>query len=180
MCHCSNPGMEWTPDKSQHTKLSLEKKILICFCQDSNSQLFDHKSGAFPTSCPWIEHFLHCLFFDWLNYVVTWCASNRFLKISDCHAICCNPIAWCYSECRKNISWTPHSIQVSYYSFWFSMVALAILFITVACYVCCVDSVDQLTKLKCIQIMIKWQKQPIIVGGTALVHFVGWLLLISL
>ena len=28
MCHCSNTGVEWIPNKSQHTKLTLEKKIL--------------------------------------------------------------------------------------------------------------------------------------------------------
>ena len=28
MCHCSNTGVERTPNKSQHTKLTLEKKIL--------------------------------------------------------------------------------------------------------------------------------------------------------
>ena len=27
-CHCSNTGLEWTLNKSQHTKLTLEKKIL--------------------------------------------------------------------------------------------------------------------------------------------------------
>ena len=27
-CHCSNMGVEQTPNKSQHTKLTLEKKIL--------------------------------------------------------------------------------------------------------------------------------------------------------
>ena len=28
MCHCGNTGVEQTPNKSQHTKLTLEKKIL--------------------------------------------------------------------------------------------------------------------------------------------------------
>ena len=27
-CHCSNPDLEWTPNKSQHAKLTPEKKIL--------------------------------------------------------------------------------------------------------------------------------------------------------
>ena len=27
-CHCGNTGVEWTPKKSQHTKLTLERKIL--------------------------------------------------------------------------------------------------------------------------------------------------------
>ena len=27
-CHCGNTGVEWKPNKSQHTKLTLEKKIL--------------------------------------------------------------------------------------------------------------------------------------------------------
>ena len=28
MCHCGNMGIEWAPNKSQYTKLTLEKKIL--------------------------------------------------------------------------------------------------------------------------------------------------------
>ena len=28
-CHCGNTGVERTPNKSQHTKLTLEKKILL-------------------------------------------------------------------------------------------------------------------------------------------------------
>ena len=28
MCHCGNKGVEWTPSKSQHTKLTQKKKIL--------------------------------------------------------------------------------------------------------------------------------------------------------
>ena len=28
MCHCGNTGVKQTPNKSQHTKLTLEKKIL--------------------------------------------------------------------------------------------------------------------------------------------------------
>ena len=29
VCHCHNTEMEWTPNKTQHTKLTLEKKILL-------------------------------------------------------------------------------------------------------------------------------------------------------
>ena len=29
MCHCCNRGVEWTLNKSQYTKLTLEKKILL-------------------------------------------------------------------------------------------------------------------------------------------------------
>ena len=39
-------GVEQTPNKSQHTKLTLEKKILQPLMWDSNSQPFDHESGA--------------------------------------------------------------------------------------------------------------------------------------
>ena len=46
MCHCDNRGMEWTSNKSQHTKLTLEKIFFGHPCQDSNSQPFSHKSGA--------------------------------------------------------------------------------------------------------------------------------------
>ena len=39
---------ERAPNKRQHTKLTLEKKIL----KDSNSQLFDHESGALSNWWP--------------------------------------------------------------------------------------------------------------------------------
>ena len=39
-------GVEQTQGKSQHTKLALEKKFSCHFCWDSNTQPFDHKSGA--------------------------------------------------------------------------------------------------------------------------------------
>ena len=46
-CHCGNTGVEWTTNKSQHTKLILEKKKFSrCCCRGSNSQPFDHESGA--------------------------------------------------------------------------------------------------------------------------------------
>ena len=45
-------GVERTPNKSQHTKLTPEKKILPPLLRDSNSQPLDHKSGALPTNYP--------------------------------------------------------------------------------------------------------------------------------
>ena len=37
-CHWGNTRVEWIPDKSQHTKLTLEKKILLppCTCMDTH------------------------------------------------------------------------------------------------------------------------------------------------
>ena len=43
MCHCGNTGMEWTPNKSQHTKFTQEKKILPPLPPDLNSQPFDQR-----------------------------------------------------------------------------------------------------------------------------------------
>ena len=37
MCHCSNMGVKWTPNKSQHTKLTRRRKFFLCSHQDSNS-----------------------------------------------------------------------------------------------------------------------------------------------
>ena len=44
-------------NKSQHKKLTLEKKISRCSCRDSNPQPFSHKSGALITelSLPWLS-----------------------------------------------------------------------------------------------------------------------------
>ena len=39
-------GVERTSNKSQHTNLTLETKLSRRSCQVSNSQPFDHKSGA--------------------------------------------------------------------------------------------------------------------------------------
>ena len=44
--------MERTPNKSQHIKSTLEKKFSCRSSRDSNSQSFDHESGALPTSSP--------------------------------------------------------------------------------------------------------------------------------
>ena len=46
MCHCGSTGVERTPNKSKHTKLTLEKKILPPLLPVSNSQPFGHVSGA--------------------------------------------------------------------------------------------------------------------------------------
>ena len=43
MCYCDNMGVEQTPNKSQHTKLTLEKKML---------PPIDYESGALPASYP--------------------------------------------------------------------------------------------------------------------------------
>ena len=51
-CHCGNTGVKRTPNKSQHTKLTLRRKFSPRFCRDSNSQPFDHESGVLPTSYP--------------------------------------------------------------------------------------------------------------------------------
>ena len=52
MCNCSNTGVEWTLDKSQHTKLTLERTFSHRSCQDLNLQSFDHESDALPTNSP--------------------------------------------------------------------------------------------------------------------------------
>ena len=43
-------GMERTPNNSQHTKLTLEKKISRRSCRDSNSPPLDQESGALTNS----------------------------------------------------------------------------------------------------------------------------------
>ena len=45
-CHCGNTGVEQTPNKSQHTKLTLEKKIFPLLLPGFKLKLFDHKSGT--------------------------------------------------------------------------------------------------------------------------------------
>ena len=45
-CHCGNTGAEQTPNKSQHRKLTLEKKIFPPLRRGSNTQPFDDESGA--------------------------------------------------------------------------------------------------------------------------------------
>ena len=51
-CQCDNTGVGWTPNKSQHTKLTLKKKIPPPLLRDSNPKPFDHELGALSTSCP--------------------------------------------------------------------------------------------------------------------------------
>ena len=51
-CHCGNTGVERTPNKSQHRKLTLEKKIPPPLLRDLNSHRINHEFGALPTSYP--------------------------------------------------------------------------------------------------------------------------------
>ena len=60
ICHCGNIGMERTPNKSQHTKVTLEKKICVCACD----QQYHYKwltwlavLDIFSDECEW--WFLH-------------------------------------------------------------------------------------------------------------------------
>ena len=46
MCYCGNTGYR---NKSQHRKLTLEKKIARRSCRDSNPRPFNHESGALTT-----------------------------------------------------------------------------------------------------------------------------------
>ena len=45
-CHCGNMGVDQTPNKTQHPKLTLEKKILQPLLPGFELQPFDHESGA--------------------------------------------------------------------------------------------------------------------------------------
>ena len=65
MCHCGNTGVEQTPNKSQHTKLTLERKFCHRSCQDSNSQPFDQESDALANKLSW-SHQLQPA--KWLQY----------------------------------------------------------------------------------------------------------------
>ena len=58
-CHCGNVGVKWTPNKSQHRKLTLEKKILPPFLPRLELANFDHESDALPTSYPGSPNLLH-------------------------------------------------------------------------------------------------------------------------
>ena len=58
MCHCSDTGVDRTLNKSQHTKLTLEKKKSPA---DQNSQPFNHESGAVTNKISWLqEQQQHC------------------------------------------------------------------------------------------------------------------------
>ena len=46
MCHCGNTGVERTPNNSQYTMLTLEKKILPPLPPGFELTPFDHESGA--------------------------------------------------------------------------------------------------------------------------------------
>ena len=46
MCCCSNTRVVRTPNKSQHTKLTVEKNIPLPLLLGSNSQPFNHESGV--------------------------------------------------------------------------------------------------------------------------------------
>ena len=47
MCHCGNMRVKWTPNKSKHTKLTLDKKILPLLLPGSNSQPFNQVQRSY-------------------------------------------------------------------------------------------------------------------------------------
>ena len=49
-CHCGNTGVEQTPTKSQHRKLTLEKNVLPPLLSRLDLATFDQESGALPAS----------------------------------------------------------------------------------------------------------------------------------
>ena len=54
MCHCSNTGMEWTPNMSQHTKLTLEKKILRPLLPGFEPTTFRSEVWCFANKLSWL------------------------------------------------------------------------------------------------------------------------------
>ena len=52
MCHCSNTGMEQTPNKSQHINLTLEKKILQPLLPGFELPTLRSQVQLLPTSYP--------------------------------------------------------------------------------------------------------------------------------
>ena len=52
-CHCSNTGVERTPNKSQHRKLTLEKKILLPFLPGFDRAIFRSRvRRSYPQAIP--------------------------------------------------------------------------------------------------------------------------------
>ena len=90
-CHCGNTGMERTPNKSQHTKLTLEKKILWLLLP----------GFELATFLSWVRHSNqqtipapHCRVswtgkFDeiWCQYL-SWCRKYHMLCVSENESVC--------------------------------------------------------------------------------------------
>ena len=93
MCHCGNTGVEQTLNKSQHTKFTLEKKILYCSCRDLNSQTFNHKSSTLPTCNPsntcttW--KWTHFLWFTWTRSCATKKEDMKHKNTQKCRCLYC-------------------------------------------------------------------------------------------
>ena len=61
MCHYGNTEVEWTLNKSKHTKLTLEKKILPPFLPGFE-QPFDHESKLLYALISGKQNLIHNLF----------------------------------------------------------------------------------------------------------------------
>ena len=97
MCHCGSTGVERIPNKSQHRKLTLEKKILSPppphSCWVSNPRPSDQESGDLPSERPrpskrsfmfWSSSSLDicillCFFLNKLR-VLTYCCHKWFAR----------------------------------------------------------------------------------------------------
>ena len=91
MCHCSNMGLEWTLNKSQHTKLTLEKKFSCRSCQDSNSQTFWSK-----VQCSYQQAILapNCFYYRKLILLLLLCHIGLFSWTSDWEKI----VSQCFTD----------------------------------------------------------------------------------
>ena len=79
LCHCSNTGVERTPNNSQHTKLILEKKILPPLPLG-----FKHECGTLINKLSWLPFStLGVVYFIWykININVCYVGSTKNLKL---------------------------------------------------------------------------------------------------
>ena len=79
-CHCGNTGVERTPNKSQHTELTLEKKILPPFLPGFEHAAFWSRVQRFYQEAIAIIIIIIALAALWVN------SPFSFPRISSCHA----------------------------------------------------------------------------------------------
>ena len=95
-CYCGNTGVEQIPNKSQHRKSTLEKKILPPLLQGFEPWPFSHESVALTTELSPPPQ--SCLTFGFGEHVLSLCASNSStLKSSICwlKSAGCKPFRMC-------------------------------------------------------------------------------------
>ena len=115
MCHCGNTGVERTPNKRQHIKLTLEKEILPHFLLGFELPTFDHESGALTNELSRLPFFVHAVTINlWLCEFLSLLVVVCYLHTIQ-HSSTSSFIIWPYSFINLSVHKRVNSFIYSFF-----------------------------------------------------------------